>query len=210
MSARMDAFVDDVCARAGHFDRERIELGTRRTLRALGALLGGVPPGLHDALPEALRAELHAGEGGRPYSPTALYERVASSSGLRVGLALEVVQSVVAELGAHLDEPARDQLRKALPPAWAALVLGPRPPALVPGEGPRAAGTSAGHRLATGRPGSERALADSRPGAGQAHSIAASDLDDDRTLSAGRPGPAPERTLARGGAGSSHPVSDAD
>ena len=211
MSMGLDAFIDDVAARAGLGERAKVELGTHATLRALGALLGGVPPALHDAIPEPLRAELCAGEDDDPsIEPGGLYEAVAARTEIRVGMALEVVQSCVAELGAHLAGPAREQLRALLPGAWAELVLDPRP------EG-RAAGAGAsthpgtGHTLATGRPGSGRPLADSVP-TGQSHSIATSDdPHGDRRLAVARPGPQQEgRTLAEGHPGSDHPVSESD
>lgn len=209
MSTGLDAFIDDVGARAGLGERVKIEQGTRATLRALGAAMGGVPPALYDAVPEALRAELSAGEGDAPLEPTALYESVASQTGLRVGMALEVAQSCVAEVGARLPGPARKHLRDALPPAWAELVLDPRPEALTPGASSPTTAAGAGRTLATGRPGSGHSLADSGPTGGQAHSVAATDdPHGDRRLSAARPGPA--HTLADGQPGSDRPVSDSD
>ncbi|MCA9649118.1 MAG: DUF2267 domain-containing protein [Myxococcales bacterium] len=209
----LDAFIDDVGARAGLAERAAIETGTRATLRALGAALGGLPPALHDAIPAALRDELRAGDGQPVLAPEALYDRIARETGLRVGQALELTQSAVAELGGRLAEPARDQLRRLLPEAWAALVLDPRPAGLTPGAGATAGGDGGGGRtLATGRPGSGRPLADSAPAQGQAHSVAATDdPHDDRRLSAARPGSQDDgHTLAKGRPGSDHPVSDSD
>lgn len=212
MSTGLDAFIDDVGARAGHPERGPIEQGTRAALEALGSALGGVPPALHDAIPEALRGVLAAGDGRPETTPEALYEQVAASTGLRVGSALEIVQSAVAELGARLAEPARAQLRGLLPDAWAALVLDPRPVGRAPVKGSSTADLGAGRTLATGRPGSGRSLADSAPAAAHAHSVAATDEPHgDRRLSAARPGPQrSEGTLAKGHPGSDHPVSDSD
>jgi len=236
MSDDLGGFLERVKDRAGHSDLAAIEQAVRATLRTLGGHLGGVPPALHDALPRALRPELAAGTGFEPLRPAALYQQVAELSGLRVGAALEVVQSTMAELSERLPEPARETLRTSLPPAWAALVPNPNerprskakrtevsgmykltegsgPHKLTEGSGPHKLTEGSGaHTLSSGRPGSSRPLADARPPAGQADSIATSDdPHGDRLATAHGPGPQDEEsTLAKGRPGSRHPVSDSD
>jgi uncharacterized protein (DUF2267 family) len=122
MAHELDRFLARVKDRAGQADAEVVEQAVRATLRTLGSHLGGVPPALHDALPRATRPELAAGADGDPVRPAELYPQVAEQAGVRVGVALELVQSTMAELAASLDEPALEVLRASLPPAWAALV----------------------------------------------------------------------------------------
>lgn len=209
MSDDLDGFLGRVKDRAGHADLAAVDQAVRATLRTLGGHLGGVPPALHDALPHALRPELAAGEGFDPLRPAALYQQVAEQSGLRVGVALELVQSTMAELSERLSVAARDQLRASLPPSWGALVPGGRERS----RPVRAAKpVESGHTLAAGRPGGTRPLAEATLPAGQADSIAAADEPHgDRLASARGPGPHDEdRTLSRGRPGSRHPVSDSD
>lgn len=85
--------------------------------------MGGVPPALHDALPRLLRAELAAGQDEPALRPAELYQRLAEQLGVRVGVALELVQSTMTELADAIGEPEIDVLRASLPPAWAALIL---------------------------------------------------------------------------------------
>lgn len=232
MSDDLDGFLGRVKARAGHSDLAAVERAVRATLRTLGGHLGGVPPVLHDALPRALRPELAAGQDAPTLRPAALYQQVAEQVGLRVGVALELVQSTAAELGARLPESARETLRSSLPPAWAALVPGAkirersRPMtaakpverrATTEGSGahrlPTATTEGSGvFRLATARPGASRPLADAAPPAGQTNSIAASDdPHGERLATTHGPGPHDEEsTLAAGRSGSRHSLADSD
>jgi hypothetical protein len=209
MSDDLEGFVDRVGDRVGHAERAAVDEAVRTTLGTLGGHLGGVPPALHDALPRALRSEVAAGMGSEPLRPAALYQQVAEQTGLRVGVALELVQSTMAELAARLPEAARDVLRASLPPSWAALV-----PSSRERSRPMAAAKPAepGHTLATGRPGGARPLADAAPTAGQADSIATSDdPHGDRLASAHGPGPHDDaHTLAHGRPGSRQPLADSD
>lgn len=209
MSDDLDGFLGRVKDRVGHADIAAVEQAVRATLRTLGGHLGGVPPALHDALPRALRPELAAGTGFEPLRPAALYQQVAEQIGLRVGVALELVQSTTAELSERLPPAARQLLKTSLPPSWAALLPGARERSR-----PMRAAKPAepAHTLAAGRPGGSRPLADAEPPAGQADSIAASDdPHGDRLATAHGPGPHDEdRTLAHGRPGSRHGLADSD
>jgi hypothetical protein len=122
MAHELDRFVARVKDRAGQTDTEAVEQAVRATLRTLGSHLGGVPPALHDVLPRPLRPELAAGANGEALRPAELYPQVAERADVRVGVALELVLSTIAELAAAVGEPALEVLRTSLPPAWAALV----------------------------------------------------------------------------------------
>jgi hypothetical protein len=121
MSHALDGFLARVKDRAGHSDAEAVTQAVRATLRTLGGHLGGVPPTLHDALPRGLRPELAAGKGDEAGRPAELYQQLAEQLGVRVGVAIELVQSTMAELAEALLEQV-EQLRTLLPPTWAALV----------------------------------------------------------------------------------------
>jgi hypothetical protein len=175
MTGDLEDFVDRVKTHAGYSDRAAVEQAVWVTLHALGSHLDGVPPALHDALPRALHPGLTAGVGHERLRPTAVYQQLAEHTGLRVGVVLELVQSTLAELSHPLTEPVRKLLRESLPPAWAALVPGPRvlprsrsvtkPIAMAP----------VGHTLAPGRPGGAQPLSEVPPPAGQADPIATSE-----------------------------------
>lgn len=211
MNHELDDFIAAVKDRSGHADLAPVAHAVRATLLTLGGHLGGLPPALHDAIPASLRAELATGRGFDPLRPAALYQRVAEEGELRVGIALELVQSTMTELSARLLEPARALLRESLPPAWAVLVTEPsgrpQPISGVPRTGGARRGT-----LASGRPGGTRPLADAAPYVGQADSIAASDDPHPARIAAAR-GPGPrkeEHTLAEGHPGSDHPLASVD
>jgi hypothetical protein len=122
MSHEIDGFLARVKDRAGQSDVAVVEPAARATLHALGGHLGGLPPVLHDAVPRLLRPVIAEGGDAHALRPAELYQRLAEELGVRVGVALEIVQSTIAELLGSLDEPAIDVLRTSLPPAWAALI----------------------------------------------------------------------------------------
>lgn len=209
MTDDMDRFVDRVKDRAQYSDRKAVRQATSATLRTLGAHLGGVAPALHDAIPRDLHPDLAMGELDEAVRPAELYKQLSERLGIRPGVALELVQSVLAELGVVIGTAGREQLRELLPPAWAALVIEPRPRSrAVRGASPG----EPGHTLASGRPGGTRPLAEAEPPTGQADSIAVSDdPHGDRLASTHGPGlDDEEHTLAGGRPGSSHPVADSD
>lgn len=127
MASSIRAFANAVARRVGRCDRPALDEAIRATLRALGSHLGGVPPELHDAIPAALRPVIAQGKTHPPLGPAAMYLMISNEIGLRVGMALEIAQTVVTELAARLSGPARRQLRQRLPPAWASFVTNPEP-----------------------------------------------------------------------------------
>lgn len=122
MGNDLTAFIEAVGRRVGHGDLTTLARATRATLRALGRHLGGMPRALSDFIPAALQPELEAGEFYPEVGPAAFYLKVSNELGIRVGLALEIAQSVVAELADQLVEPGRQQLHQRLPPAWATFI----------------------------------------------------------------------------------------
>lgn len=224
MSHELDTFLERVKDRAGHSDVAVVEPAVRATLRALGSHLGGVPPAMHDAMPRVLRPLLAAGEDAETLRPAELYQRLAEELTVRVGVALELVQSTIAELAESIDEPAVELLRTSLPPAWVALMPEARDIEREQSRPVRAAKATEGsgvrgltegsgaHRLSGVRPGSSRPLADGPAPGGQADSIATSDDPHrDRLSTAHGPGPHEEgHTLAGGRPGSRRSVVDSD
>lgn len=211
MTDELERFVDRVKDRAGHPDRDHVQQAIQITLRALGSHLGGLPPAVHDAIPRVFHAEVEAGDGMQRLRPAELYQHTSEQLELRVGMALELVQSTLAELAELLAAPGRELLRELLPPAWAVLIPDPDPPSR-PRAAPASPEPAIGHTLASGRPGGTRPLADAALPGGQNDSIATSDEPHrGRLASAHGPGPQQDdRTLAKGRPGSKHPLSDSD
>lgn len=183
----MKTFMDGVNVRTGGWCGESIDWTVRATLRALGSQLASVPDAVGERLENNLRDELELGRGQPEMSPEALCEAVAATTGLRRGVAFELVQSVMAELGERVGPAACLELRRELSPAWVELV---RDPSLQPRVQHRvswSAPPSRGRTLATARPGSSRSLADAAPPGGQRNSLAENpDPHAERKLSSGR------------------------
>ena len=188
--------------------------------RGLGAKISNdVVRQLAGGLPTILATPLRMGLSEPASSLDGLYARVGEASGTRIGVALELTQtvfSVIAELAAH---DALERARKALPEQWAELLQPPAPDrmdARTDGRRapPHAVDPGRGQTLATGRIGSRHPLAASMPPSGQRDSIATSDdphastkLSASRGISSERKG----ETLADGRPGSiEHPLSDSD
>lgn len=209
----LEAFIGRAKSRAAQVDDTQMTVATRVTLHALGAVLGGDSSVLA-GVPAPVRTLLAGPIASRPPTPESIYERVALATDVRTHVALEMVQSVVAELAAALTQVGREQLRAALPAAWAALAVDPRPPSLPvesTREPPLAVGT--GHTIATGHLGADNTIADAGPPTGQSHSIASSDDPHAGTQLAGAKERRPEnleRTLAAGRPGSRRSLADAD
>lgn len=184
--------------------------------RGLGAKIrSDVVRQLSAGLPTILATPLRLGVSEPASSLDGLYARVGEASGTRLGVALELTQTVFAVIAELASSEAVERARNALPHAWAELLHPPvptraddRPPA------PHGIEPGSGHTLATGRQGSHRPLAGSLPPRGQHDSVASTnDPHADTKLSASR-GLSTERhgeTLADGRPGSiDHPLSDAD
>jgi uncharacterized protein (DUF2267 family) len=179
------AFLDTVRERAGRINPAELGRVARMTLRALGSQAPDDVADLGRVLPGELRTVLEAGHRGPPVELTDLFAELARTTRMRTGIALELVETVVAVLAERLDAPTRDHLRRHLPVDWAALIVDPRPPSLRRPPHPRG---------------------------GQTHSIAANPDPHADTRLASTPGPSAERhgeTLAEGRPGSQRPLATA-
>lgn len=125
MATNIRAFINAVERHVGRCDRPALDEAVLTTLRALGRHLGGVPPELSDSIPFALQPVIESGLAHPKLGPAALYLRLSNEIGLPVGTALEIAQSVMAELAARLPESACRQMRLRLPPGWASFVESP-------------------------------------------------------------------------------------
>jgi hypothetical protein len=190
--------------------------GVSMAARGLGAKISGeVVRRLAVGLPGILTTALRMGLSEPATSLEGLYARVGEASGMRLGVALELTQTVFSVIAELAPADALEDARRALPPEWGELL---QPPA--PGRSddhpppPHGIEPGSGHTLATGRPGSHRDLAGSRPAWGQRDSIATSDDPHARTRISTSRGISTERrgeTLADGRPGSiDHPLSDTD
>jgi hypothetical protein len=190
-------FIKAVCERAACQDRDLVEASARITVRALGSQLARPYPPLHSVLPESLHAELSAGAKQPPCRPDDVYATVADRQEVRIGIAAEIVQSIVAEVSARLLPAQRSEARQILPPDWAQLVVEP----IVQHGDAKASAPPPRSQLFQGRPGSRHPIADAEPSRGFEQSVANSDdphaetrLSSTRGVSSERRG----RTLARG------------
>jgi hypothetical protein len=164
-------FLAGVQGRAGGNVPDLLETTTRSTLRALGGQLSHTPGAVATALGDDLAAELDAGRKRRALAPEELVAAVAKESRVRPAVALELVESVIAELAARIGPAGRDELRRILEPAWVALVVDPRPesadahapapPRQVGAARTLAAARPRGDTLATGKPGSKHPVSES-------------------------------------------------
>jgi uncharacterized protein (DUF2267 family) len=169
----------------------------------LDALAGLLPP--HDAellaasLPPDLAGALAPADHEPPADPGVLFERVAAAEHVSAGLAVEHARAACEALAAAFDAEQRILLARRLPHAWAELFA---PPPRAPAA-EMAAGAMPGHgrTLATGRPGSERPLAEEGPPAAQSGSVADENPHAETKLSSA-PGPFVERPLATSRTGS--------
>jgi uncharacterized protein (DUF2267 family) len=123
---------------------------------------------LADELPADLAEPLRHGQyaGGDATADVAAAEHVAH------GVALEHVATVCRALAESLPEALTERLRRALPPATAAL-FAPSPPATSPEPRPHA--TPHRDTLAQGRAGSRHPLSEAQPSGAQSESVVASD-----------------------------------
>jgi hypothetical protein len=164
-------FVAGVEARAGGNLPGGMETAIRTTIRALGGQLTHTPSTVAEALGDDLAAEIEQGRKLPAVAPDDLVTIVARRTQVRPAVALEVIESVVAELSARIGPVARDDLRRTLAPAWGAMIVDPRPasadvhaparPRQAAAGRTLAAAEPNGNTLATGKPGSKHAVADS-------------------------------------------------
>ena len=174
MTGDKGTLLEDVMWRGALRDYARAELAVDTVADALGTLLAPADARFVAAgLPEAFARRI-ATRAPLPIStPQDLYERLAASEQVTVGLAVEHAHAACEALLDAWDSEQRTLLARRLPPDWAALFEpAPRAPAadIPPGRIP-----GHGHTLATGKPGSERSLADTSPPAAQSSSVAVAD-----------------------------------
>jgi hypothetical protein len=153
-------FVAGVQSRAGG---NVSEAAIRTTIRALGGQLTHTPSAVAEALGDDFAPEVDAGRKDPVRTPQDVVTMVAQRTQVRPGVALEVIESIVAELAARVGPVVRDELRRVLVPAWAAMIVDPAPRShdVHAPVAPRQAG--AGRTLAAAEPGSDT-LAAGRPG----------------------------------------------
>jgi uncharacterized protein (DUF2267 family) len=176
-------FIEGLRDSGGFASRAAAEAAARATLEALVArLLPAEREWLTAALPERLAAGLGTGRGGGPIDVDAIVKEVATREGVTAGTAKEHVEVVLAAVAARLDGEARAHLERALPPG----LLAPLPVAAAPPAEPPARAPTESHTLASGRPGSEHPLSESRPQGAQANSVADENPHGDTKLSSSR------------------------
>jgi hypothetical protein len=174
------SLVETVRGRAAAIESTLVETAIASTLRALGGHAHEVVVDVVDGLDVASAAQLRRGRHDPP-ADVATVCRELGVAGLRPGIAIELVQTVVVELARGLDGPARDRLCRHLPQDWAGLVVDRPAPARSTPRRPggqadsianrephaqtklsSAVGMSAerrGETLARGRPGGARPIA---------------------------------------------------
>lgn len=175
----MDDVYDQLQAQTGLSDRIVLVRAVDTALEALGASLSSaqVRETLAAAIEPPLRVGLRAGAGHPPVHIDDLYARVEEASGLRTGVAVEVVQMFFARLSRGLTPELRASLRRDLAREWSALIVEPEPAATPIEPRPHPGATPVRpDTLAGGRPGSTHPVADGHPpDSGHRESIAASD-----------------------------------
>ena len=112
----------DVMWRSGSSDPAAAEAAIGAVLDALGALLTPTDARFVSArLPHDLAAPFAARAPHVQPEPSALYDRLASSEGVSVGVALERARAACAALAESFEPEERKLLARRLPPEWAAL-----------------------------------------------------------------------------------------
>ena len=94
-------------ARAGGDVPGGLETAIRSTLRALGGQLTCTPAAIAEAVGDDLAAELDAGRKQPPVAPDELVAALGRKLRARTSVALEVIESVVAELASRIGPVAR-------------------------------------------------------------------------------------------------------
>ena len=167
---------------------------------------------LSDGLPdEEHRAILRRPSGAVARAPAdkdALFAGVAERLGVEKSIAAEIATAVCTGLACTASHDALTRLRRDLPPAFAVLFELP----VKLGEPEAYEHGRVTTTLASGRPGSAHAVADSPPPAGQANTVATSNPHGDTKLSSApalRQGRLRD-DIASGTAGSTRPLSRAE
>jgi len=145
--------------RGGVRDRSQAEAAIAAVLDAVAYHLTSQDRAfIAERMPSSLAVAARQPTAAAASRPSDLYAQLATAGQVCVGAAIEHAQAACGGLGEIVGEEARALLSRRLPPDWAALFAAAAverahdlPPGTVPGYG---------HTLATGRPGSSRALAD--------------------------------------------------
>ena len=202
------ALVDEVIWRSGIHDRSRADAAIAAALDAVAQQLGaGDREFIAAQLPLPLAAAVQRPSPSAALRPSDLYAQLATSGEISLGLAVEHAKAACSALGEFLDAEARSLLARRLPPSWAALfepitfaIEADVPAGTLPGHG---------HTLATGRPGSRRALADAAPPDAQSDSVVTADNPHgDRKLSSARE-PIETTRLSTARSGAEYPIAQA-
>ena len=203
------AFFSVLESKLGHHEPEVLRIAVEKSGRALGAMLA--EHGLRDLverIPDPVAEHVQAGLDLDPVSLDDVYASISQATGTRLGVALELGQSILTQVSDHLDAKSRVDARARLPEPWCVLFTereryhGHPPVAeLEVGQG---------HTLSTGDPGSEHPMSEAHTEA-QRGSVAASDDPHAETKLASSEGLGSDRrgeTLSTGKPkGSSRPLS---
>jgi uncharacterized protein (DUF2267 family) len=168
------ALLEDVMWRGGLRDDARAELALDTVVEALATLLAPADARFVAAgLPEAYATKIATPLPPPLPTPQDLYERIAASEHVTVGLAVEHAHAACEALADSWDAEQRMLVARRLPTEWAALFEPvDRAPAA---DTPRGRLPGHGHTLATGRPGSQRSLSGAHPPGAQSQSVASAD-----------------------------------
>lgn len=121
------SFELSVRERAGLLDGPRFRVALRSALFGLAGQLENARTSLGPVLSPELIATLAAGDLRVRSAATLqeVYLGVAVTARVRVGVAIQIVQAVVAEVAHRLGPFRRRSLARELPPAWADLLVEP-------------------------------------------------------------------------------------
>lgn len=122
----MSDFEAGVRDRVGLMDGPRFRSAVRAALATLAGHPGLPVARMATVLPPDLLAALDGAELA-PLEPASTYLRVAQVSRIHVGVAIQVVRAVLAEMSSRLGATGRAELRGVLPREWAELVVDPSP-----------------------------------------------------------------------------------
>jgi uncharacterized protein (DUF2267 family) len=203
-----EEFLSHVAERAGLSGPEEAARTVRAVLEVIGERLNWpVIQAVVEDLPAPLAASLRGVIPHQVFNLAELHARVASRTGVRLGVAVEYTDVVCQVVAEALAPGTLHRLHEALPEPMSVLFT-PREP------GERFEHVhldSSRHTLAEGRPGSRHPLSEARPERAQSHSVVREDNPHEDTKLSSTTGLTQEReqeTLATGHPGSERPVSE--
>lgn len=199
-------------SKVGRYEPQVLRLAVEKTGQALGAMLAANGlRALVDRVCEPVAEHVRDGFDRDPISLDDVYASISKATGLRLGVALELAQSVLQQLSENLDAKTRADARARLPDPWCVFFTERE---RYHGHPPLAElEVGKGHTLATGHPGSDQPVSEAHSEA-QRGSMAASDDPHAESKLASSEGLSSDRrgeTLAKGKPkGSSRPLSGAN